>query len=250
MLTVITGNMRSGKTLLAIILATTTDREIVANIHLKPAFPKPWTELDVAKLFRNEYTHAFILIDEAWSYFHARRSQTTENIAFGGMLMQSGKGDNHLILTTQRFQSIDINFRDLVTEHIHVERSGKWIKYTMVTQEHPDQVVEKFMDLDKCGSYFAMYDTKEIVDFGIKTQNTLMFEKEDRFESRLHEIAEEFYRWALANDRPINTVGCQMWCLRSKIPHAFRPEIIFQAKALFKAEHPETPKKRRRKNAE
>jgi hypothetical protein len=103
------------------------------------------------------------------------------------------------------------------------------------------------MDLDKCGEFFALYDTKEIVEFGLKTQNTLMFEKEDKFEQRLKDLGKEFYDWCVSNDRPINTVGVQMWCLRSRIPHAFRPEIIFQAKQIEKANKPPEKKKRSRK---
>lgn len=243
MLTVITGNVRTGKTLLAIILATISERAIVSNIQLKEKFPKAWCELDIAMLFRNEYTNSFILIDEAWSYFNARRSQTSENIAFSGMLNQSGKGNNHLVLTMQRLNSIDVAFRDLITEHIHVERNSKWIRYILWQAEKPDSTVEKYMDLEKCGNYFSMYDTKEIVEFGIKEQATIMFEKEERFEARLHELAEIFYRWAVENERPINSVGCQMWCLRSRIPHSFRPEIIFQAKLIEKANQKESPKK-------
>ena len=162
MLTVITGNLGSGKTLFLTILGTVSTKQVISNYNL--GFPyKKFSMFDFAE---GKYDNAIVLIDEAYSILESRNFMSSGNIALSYILFQSRKKSLDLVLTVQLNSTLDVRFRQLADIMITcvglVKRKEEiYFKYILF----PRGKIEKnlYLKLENAKKYFNLYDTNQII---------------------------------------------------------------------------------------
>jgi len=104
------GDVGSGKTLLATILACYDERPILSNYEIK--LPR-WKRLQ-PELLNNVHEPTVVIVDEAYTWLESRRPGTPISLYMGYILFQSRKRGIDFIVTDQIDGVIDTRFRQMV----------------------------------------------------------------------------------------------------------------------------------------
>lgn len=164
MLIGISGNIRTGKTLLATILSYLMFKSnimIFANYHTK--FSKLISPLD---LINFDIGAGLLCLDEIHTMIDSRlNSQAGRYISY--FITQSGKRGVHIMYTTQNFMMVDKRLRDLT--HIKIichntETKFKYQIYRLAENGLDYKYVRTiYLSHEKAKLYYDLYDTKELI---------------------------------------------------------------------------------------
>jgi hypothetical protein len=156
----IIGNVRSGKTLLATILASRVkDRPVYANYHIN--IPN-WKPVQLEDIFN--YNNCLLILDEAYAWLEARLSTKDLNRYLSYFLFQSGKRDTDIIITSQYAKSVDIRFRMLSHYVIACRKNDQQQRFEYFV--YPNLAGNPFLmciSFKNAEKYFPLYDTREVV---------------------------------------------------------------------------------------
>ena len=169
MIIAITGNMGSGKTLLATAFAehyrTTQKSNIYANYGLNISYT-PLRMQDIADC-EFDFSNSVLIIDEIHLFMDSRQSSTKKNRIISYFITQSRKRNIVLIYTTQQSHQIDKRLRSNTDYFIKCENLTPGVKEDMFIRWtiHDMDNNEKSFIL-KADPYFKLYDTHQMIDFG------------------------------------------------------------------------------------
>jgi len=161
-LTVISGNLGSGKTLLLTIIGKLAQTKLISNFNLEFEHEK----FDLVKFVKAEYDNAIILIDEAYTLLESRSSMSNLNKALSYILFQSRKKSIDMYLTVQLNSTLDLRFRQLsdyfIFAHGLIKYRGKFAyKYTLQCKESQKSC---YIDYEIAKKYYELYDTNQIIE--------------------------------------------------------------------------------------
>jgi len=160
-LTVVLGDVGSGKTLIATILAIRSNKKIYANYTIKDEKFTKIEPIDLATL--NE--KAIIIIDEAYDWLESRISGRDINRFLSYILFQSRKRGIDFTLTAQLFSTIDVRFRQMANYFILAEEHPDGFAYKLIKNslKHYGRV-SFLLPFSEAEKYYDKYDTFEIIN--------------------------------------------------------------------------------------
>lgn len=159
MLTLIEGNLGSGKTLIATIIGKHSKKDVVSNYQLN----YPFLQFDLETFVASRYDNKTILLDEAYVYMDSRNSMATTNKLMSYVLFQSRKKNLSIFLTIQLTGTIDIRYRKLVDFIIHAERYREGFRYIIYRPSDPTTYSYALLPYQQAKQYFELYNTNEVV---------------------------------------------------------------------------------------
>lgn len=159
MLISIDGNIGSGKTLLLVIIATTSKRKIYSNFQLDLPL---YHELEVINLVNLE-NNINVFIDEAYTWLESRTSFKTLNRYLSYIIFQSRKRNIDVYITSQMFSTVDIRFREQSNIRIRCERIDDNFHYYFNIVGN-NSINHFILPLKEAKEYFKLYDTMEIIE--------------------------------------------------------------------------------------
>lgn len=165
MLTVITGNMGSGKTLLSTILAAHTNPQtrVFSNYQLR--LPN-YTALEPELLMEKE-TKGLIIIDEAYVWLESRTSGNRANRYLSYILYQSRKKGFNFILTIQNISALEKRFREQADTLVICRNNqlAKRFEYFIYRKDFINYTrAVRYLPWKKAEPYFRLYETTEVVN--------------------------------------------------------------------------------------
>lgn len=159
-LTIVTGNVGTGKTLLATIFAAHSTTIVYANYNIKS---KNYREFELDKFLANEYNNCMIILDEAYVYLESRIAMRHLNRVMSYLLFQSRKVGIDIILTAQLVSSLDVRYRDLCEYYIRCEENNFGFNYKITSIKR--KITKGFsLPISKCGEYFKIFDTLQRIN--------------------------------------------------------------------------------------
>lgn len=165
MLISIIGAIGSGKTLMCVILAFYSKKQIYSNFQIDS---KRYNELEVIDLL-NLRRNIMVIIDEAYTWLESRTSLSTLNRYLSYIIFQSRKRTIDIYITSQMFSSVDIRFREQSNLLIECKRIDDDFHYTF--KYLAEKKISTFvLPLSKAKRFFSLYDTLEIVEPNQKQQ--------------------------------------------------------------------------------
>lgn len=179
MLTVISGNLGTGKTLFLTIVGYFAKTKIISNFKLNYPNNKIVDEFDIKKFVNCEYEDCIIFLDEAYAYLESRLSNSNLNLIMSYILFQSRKKSVNLYLTCQLTSTIDLRFRQLTQCYICAELTEFSYQYTIITKSNNLQI--KF-DKEKVKSFYQFYNTNEVILPMKGKINALIVDSTSRYE--------------------------------------------------------------------
>lgn len=165
MLTLIIGNLGSGKTLLATVIAchTKSGTPIFSNYALK--IPN-YTPLEPENLMEKG-TRGLIIMDEAYVWLESRTSGNKINRYLSYILYQSRKKGFDFILTVQNISALDRRFREQADRIVLCNNSKNMQRFEYFIYKKEFLVYKKairYLSYEKAKKYYKYYDTAEIVN--------------------------------------------------------------------------------------
>lgn len=159
MLTIVLGNVGTGKTLFLVMLAKLSKIKVVSNFNLKFCYVK----FDLEKFLKAEYDNCLILLDEAYAYLESRVSASELNRLMSYMLFQSRKKSLDLVLSAQLVSSLDKRFRRLAnTLIICGVKTNVEFQYRITSRDY-NRTITKILPYENAKRFFNEYDTNEII---------------------------------------------------------------------------------------
>lgn len=156
---IIFGDIGTGKTLLAAIMAIHDTRKVLANFEIKI---DRWSMLE-PQMLNDIHEPTLVIIDEAYSWLESRMSGNSINRYLSYCLFQSRKRQVDFVLTAQLLSTLDLRFKNMADVYIVAERNRKGFVYTVM---YPGRRGRKVltMSLDTAAKYWDKYDTMELVN--------------------------------------------------------------------------------------
>lgn len=167
MLTVITGDIRQGKTLLLSILSYYSERKnIYANYRLTN---KKFTELTPEHLFYFSIPNdTDVFIDEAYAWLESRTSGKNINKAGSYILFQSGKREIDIYLVIQLLGTVDKRFREMANFEIKCYKNDIYqiFQYDFYQRVQGQNVflTTWLLPFNQAKYFFDIYDTFQIIE--------------------------------------------------------------------------------------
>ena len=169
------GRIRKGKTFSAIYLAKAfleKDKKaiVISNLKLNNIKYMPYTQFveEYDKIIEDDNNKIFIL-DEGYLRADSRRSGSKKNIDFTDVVLQSGKNNIDIILTSQLYNQPDVRIRyqcEFFIEPI-LNKSTKSLEWKIYKTESDILYGNIFKTLKikniKIDKFFEEYNTKEII---------------------------------------------------------------------------------------
>lgn len=163
MLVSILGDIRTGKTLYATILAYFANKLVYSNYKLNIPNYRHLEPIDLNKLPNN----CEVFIDEAYAWLESRSSGADLNKYISYILFQSGKRTINIYLTAQLFSTVDIRFRHMSNIIVEVYKYGEeFIEYNFYKRIKGELIFMNtwYLPFDSAKKYFDLYDTLEIIE--------------------------------------------------------------------------------------
>lgn len=163
MLTIISGDLGAGKTLLLTIIGKLSKKKVIANYNVGYKHEK----FSLYKFANAEYDDATILIDEAYSILESRTSMSSRNKALSYILFQSRKKSLDMYLTVQLNSTVDVRYRDLADRMIYayglIKIKGEvYFKYIMINAKKRQSVA--YLPAEKAKMFFKDFDTNQVIE--------------------------------------------------------------------------------------
>lgn len=166
-LTLIDGNIGSGKTLLMSILAKNSKKEVFSNYNLKIGKKVHEFTYDILTDKDKDFGSCDVFIDESWTLADSRRSNSDSNLIMTYIMFQSRKKGLDLYLTNQLWSSFDLRFKQLC--HLVIEckaypnsMNPSEFRYKFIAVQE-NKVFQKILPIELAEPYFKIYDTTEVV---------------------------------------------------------------------------------------
>jgi len=229
-LTIITGGVGSGKTLLATIIASTFKGPVFANFVLEGSH-----ELDLEKLLRGEYSRCLIIIDEAYSYLESRLSGRPLNRALSYILFQSRKMGLHIVMTAQMLMSVDVRFRTLMDVWVHATQTKAGFEYYFYQAEtgRSRRLVLPWRTAER---FFSMYDTFEVVEpVDQKEIVDSLFLDPKEVLRRADAALDGCWAWLREEGLPVTVDTSELACRALDVPRQAWRTVYLKLKAKEKA---------------
>lgn len=161
------GDIRTGKTLLQVILALNTIRKhVYANFHLKGI--KNFTLLEDPQDLENIKPNSDIYLDEVYAWLESRSHGRNVNKFISYILFQSGKRGLDFYLTAQLFSTVDVRFRDMsnIVVEVYKYEEVEMIEYNFYERQRGELVYMNtwYLPFNEAEQYYEFYDTYEIVE--------------------------------------------------------------------------------------
>jgi hypothetical protein len=156
---IIFGDVGTGKTLLAAIMAIHDSRKVLANFEIKI---DRWSMLE-PQMLNDIHEPTLVIIDEAYSWLESRMSGNAINRYLSYCLFQSRKRQVDFVLTAQLLSTLDLRFKNMADVYIVAERNRKGFVYTVV---YPGRRGRKVltMSLETASKYWDKYDTMQLIN--------------------------------------------------------------------------------------
>lgn len=176
----IIGSPRTGKTLLATIIAVQIHRQnklnnkpfyLFANYHFLDEMEKVSTYIDKPQTYMNVQTpelgQGLAIFDEMWAWAMARGSGSSIVGKFmQQVIFQSGKRGFDIMWTAQRSKSVDPNVRSQTYKFFKTRiPSEDYYRYNYVSSTYYDgkRVMPLRIMKSVANAYYKYYDTREII---------------------------------------------------------------------------------------
>jgi hypothetical protein len=155
---VIFGDIGTGKTLLATIMALFDTRKVLANYEIKS---ERWSMLEPQML--NDISEpTLVIIDEAYVWLESRMSGGAINRYLSYCLFQSRKRQVDFVLTAQLLSTLDLRFKNMADVYILCDKNRNGFVFTVM---YPGKRARKVltMSLETASKYWDKYDTMQLV---------------------------------------------------------------------------------------
>lgn len=158
-LTIIVGDVGSGKTLLMTYLCSLEQRPVYANYRINK---ENWNRLQPQMIY--DISDSLIAIDELFVWLNSRVSSSVLHEYLTAMLLQSRKNKTDYIGTVQMFRTVDINFREMC-DYVIIARNdtaNQQFRYELMKNSSIKPFVKHFViPYSKAAMIFPLYDTNE-----------------------------------------------------------------------------------------
>lgn len=188
-LTIITGYMGSGKTLLSTDIALTSKVPVICNYKIESENVHP---LELGQLLHLPYEKCKVILDEAYAYLESRVSMSKMNRYMSYILFQSRKRGIDIIITAQLSGTIDNRFLDLADIFIVCKQTKKGFLYLISDGRNR---ILKSIPFNKASLIWDKYDTAEVIMpphmADLETEINIMDKKQ--LKKRLDELEIKFH---------------------------------------------------------
>jgi len=247
MLMLILGNIREGKTLLAVYLAwwmfkMGVELPVYHNIDLWLPFAR---RVDVGELLDLEGLESGLMVmDEAYSWLESRVSSSNLNRYVSYFIFQSGKRGVDVVATCQLGSSIDLRFYDLAHIIVLARKQGdlERFQYQMAVRCGGGvRVVTNYLSFKDAGLFWDVYDTgKPVAPLGLKA---LQFEMDKfstvkinvRVDDLVGRVVKECGRFGWRGAKDVFRYQVEDWLLRVGEPLPLAPLVVNRLKCSFRS---------------
>ena len=157
------GDVRSGKTLLATILASKDSRPIYSNYKLRL---QNYHDLKPEMLV-NLRESSLVIVDEVYAWIESRTSGKDINLYMGYILFQSGKRGLDIIITAQLRSTFDVRYRSMINYMVDcqkMENVGFYYSIYQTSRYGQSKPARIFLPWKNAEKYFPIYDTLELIN--------------------------------------------------------------------------------------
>lgn len=221
MITLIIGDVGSGKTLLMCLFALISNRKIFSNFTIKDK-DKKVDKFAIKYILDEKIKSSDVFIDEFYLYMDSRKFMSDINSLLSYFAFQSRKLDLNIYLSTQIIRTIDIRMREMIDNIIECEkivRNGKLVgfKYIIFSNINDKNVGFKqmFLSIDNAKPYFSKYDTYQII-------KTPLFESIKRnvaineyTEIEINEISKQCIKYLKKVKLKMNKTNVGIFCIKN-----------------------------------
>lgn len=233
MLFSIVGDFGSGKTLLMVLLAVSSKRQVLGNFSLKL---DNYTKIDPMDL-QNLGFNKLVLLDELYTWLDARVSSSFLNRYISYILMQCRHRTIDVYGTLQLFGMADLRFRAMVNRIIKCSRKYKkgvnkefWDFKYEIMNTYTGEVVTKKLTYEKAKLYFPLYDSYEIMVS--EDNHSLELEVLKKYPRKLYEKLTEIAMEIKNNGEKITHSSVQMNLLKRGYSLGFERLVYSHLKEL------------------
>lgn len=227
MLTIILGNVGSGKTLILTYLTTLTNMKIVSNYHL---LKLKYTEFNSLTFIEGKYDYALIALDEAYSLIESRQSNSIRNRLMSYIMFQQRKKNIDLVLTAQLFGSLDVRFRAMANYVIFclgiTPKGFHYVFCDMFAKTH----IEFILSTEKAMQLYEEYDTLEVIEPPRTNEETFYFMDNVQKKTMFDEIVEKI----IASKEKITHDYVKVFLSDNNYPKTIESEIYARVKLKLK----------------
>ncbi len=198
----ITGNLRSGKTLMAVWLAKQhhdAGKRIFSNFHI--TFAEDVLPAEILML--KDLQDCTIVIDELWTLIDSRSSVSGENKFLSDIILGSGKDGVTIIGTSQMAHMVDKRYRDIADYIVLCERRGRTRDLNAMIRAHitvQDFRAKHGIALKtkrvRVGDVASLYDTTE----KIQSDRHLLIKEMGKHYRQDHRLMERLQRCETTTD--------------------------------------------------
>jgi hypothetical protein len=244
-LTTLFGDVGSGKTLLAVILALFDDRPVYANFWIDS--PR-YIALEPEMLATLGDEPCLVIIDEAYVWLESRTSTREVNRYMSYILFQSRKRQITFILTAQLLSSLDVRFRSMTSVYVYCQRTKMGFNYTMIFPGHKHRKRYRMAYIG-ASRFFEKYKTMAPVDAFDKDMVYNVTRDKSKLLPELDRIIDKMLKEAPADKWTKGVIAD--YCMEENHPFIFQEMIYNRIKRrcldVEKEEaKPETDRQRKR----
>jgi len=220
MLTIILGDLGSGKTLFMTIIAYKSKyKTIYSNYTLK--IPKKKVKKFTTEiLFDENLKNCLVLIDEVYTLVDARNFQTSLNKIMSYILFQSRKKNLDIYVTAQLLSTIEKRFRLMANYLVQCENIINGFLYTL-TDLYSMTSKQIFLPLKIAKKFYRYYDTNELIR-PEKDTNPFNIKEAEQIYEEIKKIIEKEYK-----NKKITKYLIKFVCMQNNISNAKLIDYIY-----------------------
>lgn len=219
-LTIIVGDVGSGKTLFQTWLCVTDKRPVYANYRIGI---DRWAALQPSMIF--DLQDCLVVMDEMYLWLEARVSSAKLNEYLSYMLFQSRKNATDYIGTAQIFGTVDVRFREMA-DYIVMARNdarARCFRYEVLKNSSIRPMVKRLsLSYDDASKVFPLYDTKEKIPIPPDTLGGAVLDKREilpEVEKHISTMLEK------AAARSWTRSAVEAYCVRAGLPRQYSSVI-------------------------
>lgn len=167
MITLIVGDVGSGKTLLMTVFTQLSNRICFTNYKIRNSRVRGRIKtFKFRDILDEKVNNSDVYLDEFYMYMDARKFMSDINTTLSYFAFQSRKLKLRMYLTTQLIRTIDVRMREMIDNIIECEYiEDKGFKYSIYNniKKGYSAPIQFFLSLEKAKLYFNKYDTYQII---------------------------------------------------------------------------------------